>query len=1220
MKKYNLKLKERAKKSSLLAIALFSFIGGFFCPQLKAQFIVDTYTNGTHTADLHVDNTALILTFESDLSFEECSTAIARTPNLQPLSNSSRGPAPNTYRVSLTGTQGIAEYNAVKSHLVNNVPKVTSVQPVYKNYSGGLIPSDIIIIRLATLADSSFLISDAKAHRCTVAGKNEYDPLIWYIRQDKRMDPTPVTSSLFNANTRHYRWAETNFVYYVTLTTNQPTDPLYPQQWALRNTGSNYPAGSAVSSGVAGEDIHAVDAWNITRGCVEVKIAIMDEGMDCNHEDYNVYSSGYNALQTSPIFMQPGPGGCYDGVYNTGVHGTYCAGVINAEWNDTGITGLAPEVSLTSIWTFNQIGTDDITLSNAYNWATNNDIDILSGSFAVFPYTFSYNNINPILVRNSIQNFVQNGRSGLGGLIFHSTGNGDAGLHFACSTGTYIGYPASEEDVIAVTGTTPCQEVKSCTDCVGPNTGLASHGTGTDVAAPYSEIWTTNHMGYTGNYTLFSGTSASTPYAAGTMALILAANPFLTHDQARYILESSCDKIGGYTYNSSVTGQPNGTWSNELGYGRINAHSAVLKAMETEVLELRVNGMLVPNNVFTQPNPNFMLHLSAVFPTSNVTNYILWYYNGEEVATGSNIFKATKYGEYKYVLKTNCGFTQSATIRIQPDCQNMSGNLTQLSGTISPGTYSNLNGYYIPDNTTITISGNVNFRNTLIAAGACSKIYVPAGGNLSMDNVKAIGCDVWKGIEVDGNPNVAHGMGQHGNALIGNSYIENAEIGVYSKNGGMLALSKNEFINNIIHIAMADYNTSFSLASIITFNKFGPVKGDAFVCRERRNVDVETSYTSSAGSLITVRPYVLIKDVYSVNLSNNNFYGHALDHDDRYSIPKNGASYVLQDQAKSLTGVFAFNAKAINLISNQFYVYGDCGIHMKNVTGQGGAMNVISSNEIGRFSGVGYFDKHGSVNGMRIESSQNLDIRYNHFLNGLNFGISVTNSFTQVDITANYFFNNFYGVVVAPMEWPFTTTTLNTTNSTSMDVEIRCNKFEQVNIAMGISGNLIDQGSPMMNAQNKFYNIMDWEVVSNGWNNWYYYSSAYPNQVPRISGSFSTMDNTLVSAFSRGNGTAPNIGCYYTRNSLAEEDTESEEPEVNIYPNPFQGSFTLVAPANNSIEVLSTNGRVLTDQCKIDRITDEQWGIDASRLPPGVYVVRLLNDSSVRSVRIVHMK
>lgn len=49
--------------------------------------------------------------------------------------------------------------------------------------------------------------------------------------------------------------------------------------------------------------------------------------------------------------------------------------------------------------------------------------------------------------------------------------------------------------------------------------------------------------------------------------------------QARNILESTCEKVGGYTYQANVSGQPNGTWNSQSGYGRVNAYNAVINAL-----------------------------------------------------------------------------------------------------------------------------------------------------------------------------------------------------------------------------------------------------------------------------------------------------------------------------------------------------------------------------------------------------------------------------------------------------------------------------------------------------------------------------------------------------------------------------------------------------------------------------------------------------------------
>jgi hypothetical protein len=55
-------------------------------------------------------------------------------------------------------------------------------------------------------------------------------------------------------------------------------------------------------------------------------------------------------------------------------------------------------------------------------------------------------------------------------------------------------------------------------------------------------------------------------------------NRNLTYHDARYILENTADRTGGYDYTAN---KASGSWSFELGYGRVNAYRAVLAAQST---------------------------------------------------------------------------------------------------------------------------------------------------------------------------------------------------------------------------------------------------------------------------------------------------------------------------------------------------------------------------------------------------------------------------------------------------------------------------------------------------------------------------------------------------------------------------------------------------------------------------------------------------------------
>jgi Subtilase family len=81
----------------------------------------------------------------------------------------------------------------------------------------------------------------------------------------------------------------------------------------------------------------------------------------------------------------------------------------------------------------------------------------------------------------------------------------------------------------------------------------------------------------TGDYKSdFNGTSSATPQVAGLAALIKSLFPTLTNVQIRDRIERNADKVGAVPY-STTSGHPNGTWNQEMGYGRINALKSLIE-------------------------------------------------------------------------------------------------------------------------------------------------------------------------------------------------------------------------------------------------------------------------------------------------------------------------------------------------------------------------------------------------------------------------------------------------------------------------------------------------------------------------------------------------------------------------------------------------------------------------------------------------------------------
>src|SRR5262249_54172408 len=60
-----------------------------------------------------------------------------------------------------------------------------------------------------------------------------------------------------------------------------PNDPGFGTLYGLNNTGQSV-GGTA---GIAGDDIHAVSAWNVTTGSYKTVVSVMDTGIDYDHPD-----------------------------------------------------------------------------------------------------------------------------------------------------------------------------------------------------------------------------------------------------------------------------------------------------------------------------------------------------------------------------------------------------------------------------------------------------------------------------------------------------------------------------------------------------------------------------------------------------------------------------------------------------------------------------------------------------------------------------------------------------------------------------------------------------------------------------------------------------------------------------------------------------------------------------------------------------------------------
>ncbi|MCB0737946.1 MAG: S8 family serine peptidase [Bacteroidetes bacterium] len=182
---------------------------------------------------------------------------------------------------------------------------------------------------------------------------------------------------------------------------------------------------------------------------------------------------------------------------------------------------------------------------------------------------------NPML-ENSIMDALDYGRCGLGCVVVFSSGNANSAPPSSCQ----VYYPQNSIDEIVVVGAINRYGDRWVGQPMSPCHQESSYGTELDVVAPGELIYTTDLTGSAGvnpngdYFDNYGETSAASAHVAGVAALILSKNPCLTHEDVVDLIESNAQKVGSYSY-TTTSGRNNGTWNIEMGYGLLDAYSAV---------------------------------------------------------------------------------------------------------------------------------------------------------------------------------------------------------------------------------------------------------------------------------------------------------------------------------------------------------------------------------------------------------------------------------------------------------------------------------------------------------------------------------------------------------------------------------------------------------------------------------------------------------------------
>lgn len=289
-------------------------------------------------------------------------------------------------------------------------------------------------------------------------------------------------------------------------------DPRFGDLWGLRNLGDNEPAGRRGNSspeGKVGVDINAMAAWEMTKGDHKVKIAVIDTGVDYNHEDLKNNMWVNQAELNGEEGVDDDNNGYIDDIHGYDFanddgdpmdgngHGTHCSGTIAAEHNNgVGVAGVMAKAQIVAIKFLTDQGSGTTADAiKAIDYATKMNVDIMSNSWGGGGASE--------LLLEAIQNASKKG------IVFtaaagNSAGNNDDSPH----------YPSNYdvENVIAVAAHNYNDKLANFS-CYGKQT--------VHVAAPGRNILSTTQDN---SYSVFSGTSMATPHVSGVIGLYIAQN------------------------------------------------------------------------------------------------------------------------------------------------------------------------------------------------------------------------------------------------------------------------------------------------------------------------------------------------------------------------------------------------------------------------------------------------------------------------------------------------------------------------------------------------------------------------------------------------------------------------------------------------------------------------------------------------------------------------
>lgn len=385
---------------------------------------------------------------------------------------------------------------------------------------------------------------------------------LWYeVNFEKNISVTKAISSLLDSNSIEciepvFRMQsvdkDVKFIPVTPVTTSESTieipfnDPYLCKQWHYNNAGK-------LPEFVFGADINLFEAWKQICGSRKVTVAIIDGGIDIDHEDL-----AGNVGNPAELYGQSGvdddDNGFVDDCYGWNFvrdisdvtseeHGTHVAGTVGAENNNNkGVCGVAggsgshDGVWLLSCQILEEAENDSHwgSFAQAIKYAADAGAVIAQNSWGYQGISFL-----PASDKAAIDYFIkyagtdENGQQigpMKGGVVVFAGGNENK---------DYFAYPACYEKVVAVAAYDP-QYKKAW---------YSNYADWVDISAPGGSTLFASEMGIlstipSDKYAYFQGTSMAAPHVSGVAALIVSQfgkNGFTSEDLLNHLYKGCRD-------------------------------------------------------------------------------------------------------------------------------------------------------------------------------------------------------------------------------------------------------------------------------------------------------------------------------------------------------------------------------------------------------------------------------------------------------------------------------------------------------------------------------------------------------------------------------------------------------------------------------------------------------------------------------------------------------